>query len=149
MTALLGAILFLAFLTEGVTILSVNQLFAWHVFIGLFIVPLVCVKLATTGYRSVNYYRGDLAYRRKGAIHVLGHALETWRLTKADVRSNPPLARRGARTAVVACGLVAGLILGVASLGWTDAWKGRERRRDGAPSVVVRPDLVEYDDALG
>ena len=69
MTALLGAILLVAFLTEGVTILSVNQWFTWHVFLGLFIVPVVCVKLATTGYRFFNYYRGTAPYRRKGAPH--------------------------------------------------------------------------------
>jgi hypothetical protein len=201
MTALLGAILFVAFLAEGVTILSVNQWFTWHVFLGLFVVPVVCVKLATTGYRFFNYYRGLAPYRRKGtphpilrvtapllvlstisllgagivalavgprhsdtwitihqgsaiawvslaAIHVIGHALETWRLTNAEVRANPPLPRRAARTAVVAGGLVVGLILGIASLGWTDAWKGREHRRDGAPSVDVRPNLVENHDAL-
>ncbi len=202
MTALLGAILLVAFLAEGVTILSVNQLFTWHVFIGLFIVPVVCVKLATTGYRFFNYYKGTPPYRRKGvphpilrvtapllvlstisllgagivglavgprhsdtwitihqgsaiawatfvAVHVIGHALETWRLTNAELRETPPLPHRRARTAVVVGGLVVGLILGVASLGWTDAWKNRERRGDGAsPSAVVRPNLVEDDDAL-
>ena len=185
MTALLGVILLVAFLAEGVTVLSVKQLFTWHVFIGLFIIPVVCVKLATTGYRFFNYYRGVAPYRRKGSphpilritapllalstisllvagivalavgpghsdtwitihqgsaiawatfvgIHLIGHALETWRLTNAEVRANPPIPRRGARTAVVAAGLVVGLILGVASLGWTDAWKNRDRRGDGA-----------------
>lgn len=188
MTALLGAALLVAFLAEGVTILSVNQLFTWHVFIGLFIVPVVCAKLATTGYRFFKYYRGAASYRTKGAphpvlritapllvvstisllaagivalavgprhsdtwitvhqgsaiawvslaaIHVIGHALETWRLTAAEVRADPPLAGRGPRTAVAAAGLVVGILLGVASLGWTDAWQGREQRRDGAPSA--------------
>jgi hypothetical protein len=78
MTALLGAILLIAFVAEMVTVLSVNQLFTWHVFI-----------------------------------------------------------------------FSVGLILGVASLGWTGAWNHREKHRDGAsPSAVVRPDLVEDDDAL-
>jgi hypothetical protein len=200
-TAVLGVILVVAFVAELVTVLSVNELFTWHVFIGLFIVPVVCVKLATTGYRFYNYYKGTPPYRRKGAphpilrisapllvlstvlllvagivalavgprhsdtwitihqgsaiawvtlvvVHLIGHALETWRLTNAEVRANPPLPRRGARTTVVAAGLVVGLLLGIASLGWTDAWKNREHRRDGAPSVVVRPDLVEDHDAL-
>jgi hypothetical protein len=185
LTSLLGAILLVAFAAEGVTVLSVNQLFTWHVFIGLFIVPVVCVKLATTGYRFFKYYRGTAPYRRKGAphpilritapllvvstvsllgagivalavgprhsdpwitihqgsaiawatlvaVHLIGHALETWRLTTAELRANPPIPRRGARTTVVAVGLVVGLILGVASLGWTGAWKNRERRGDGA-----------------
>lgn len=202
MTAVLGAILVVAFAAEAVTVLSVNQLFTWHVFIGLFIVPVVCVKLATTGYRFFNYYKGIPPYRRKGAphpilrvsapllvlstvlllaagivalavgprhsdtwitihqgsaiawatfvvVHVIGHALETWRLTNAELRANPPLPRRGARTTVVAVGLIVGLLVGIASLGWTDAWKNREKRGDGAtPSAVVRPNLVEDDDAL-
>ncbi|MEY2582811.1 MAG: hypothetical protein QOE09_2660, partial [Ilumatobacteraceae bacterium] len=67
-----------------------------------------------------------------------GHAFETWRLTKAELGANAPVPRRGARTAVVAAGLVVGLILGVASLGWTDAWKSRERRGDG-----VTPEYVQ------
>lgn len=187
MTALLGTTLLVAFAAEGVTVLSVNQLFTWHVFFGLFIVPVVCVKLATTGYRFFNYYRGTAPYRRKGtphpilritapllvlstisllfagivalavgprhsdtwitihqgsaiawatfvAVHLIGHALETWRLTNAEVRANPPVPRRGARTAVIAAGLVVGLILGTASLGWTDAWKSRERRGVGVSS---------------
>jgi hypothetical protein len=191
MTALLGAVLLVAFAAEGVTVLSVNQLFTWHVFIGLFVVPVVCVKLATTGYRFFHYYRGKAPYLRKGAphpilritapllvvstisllaagivalavgprhsdtwitihqgsaiawvtlvaVHVIGHALETWRLTNAEVRSQPPIPRRGARTAVVAAGLVIGLILGTASLGWTDAWKSREKRGAGvSPSECV------------
>jgi hypothetical protein len=202
MTAVLGAILVVAFAAEGVTVLSVNQLFTWHVFVGLFIVPVVCVKLATTGYRFVNYYKGTPPYRRKGAphpilrisapllvlstvsllaagivalavgprhsdtwitihqgsaiawatlvvVHTIGHALETWRLTNAEMRASPPLPRRGARTTVVAVGLVVGLLLGIASLGWTDAWQNREKRHDRASaSAVVRPDLVEDDDAL-
>ena len=142
MTALLGAILVVAFGAEVVTVLSVNQLFTWHVFIGLFVVPVVCVKLATTGYRFFNYYRGTPPYRRKGAphpilritapllvlstisllgagivalavgprhsdtwitihqasaiawatfvaVHLIGHALDTWRLTSAELPRIP------------------------------------------------------------
>jgi hypothetical protein len=204
MTALLGAILLVAFAAEGVTVLDVNQLFTWHVFIGLFIVPIVCIKLATTGYRFFNYYRGTAQYRRKGvphpilritapllvlstisllfagivalavgprhsdtwitihqgsaiawatfvAIHLIGHALETWRLTNAEMHANPPIPRRGARTTVVAVGLVVGLILGLVSLGWTGAWKNRERHGAGVapPSAVVRANFVEDEDTLG
>src|SRR5258706_726981 len=71
MTAVLGAILLVAFAIEGVTVLDVKQLFTWHVFVGLFIVPVVCVKLATTGYRFFHYYRGAAPYRRKGAPHPI------------------------------------------------------------------------------
>ena len=48
MTALLGVCLLVAFGIESVTVIDVRQMFTWHVFVGLFIVPLVCFKLATS-----------------------------------------------------------------------------------------------------
>lgn len=44
-------------------------MFTLHVFLGLFVIPMVCLKLATTGYRFFHYYRGTEAYRRKGPPH--------------------------------------------------------------------------------
>ena len=51
-TAMLGLSLLIAFAIESVTVIDVRQMFTWHVFVGLFIVPVVCFKLAITGYRS-------------------------------------------------------------------------------------------------
>lgn len=191
MTAPLGVCLLVAFGIESVTVIDVRQMFTWHVFVGLFIVPLVCFKLATTGYRFWHYYRGAEPYRRKGApnpilrisapllvvatlsmlgagiatlavgpqhsdtwltihqgtviawavlisVHVLGHGLETWRLTTAEVRAKPPVPRRGLRLIFVAASLAIGLAVGVASLGWTTAWRNRPRNGDGrAPATVL------------
>jgi hypothetical protein len=192
MTAVVGAVLLVALAVEGVTVTDVRQLFTLHVFIGLFVIPLVCLKLATTGYRFFHYYRGTAAYRRKGpphpilriaspvviaatiallgtgvvmlavgprhsdtwltlhqgsfivwvtvtTVHLLGHARETWRLTTAEARATPPVPRRGARSALVACSLAVGVLLGVASLGWTSAWKNDQRRHgDPAPVTLLR-----------
>jgi hypothetical protein len=191
MTALLGVCLLVAFGIESFTVIDVRQMFTWHVFVGLFIVPLVCFKLATTGYRFWHYYRGAEAYRSKGAphpilrisapllvvatlsmlgagiatlavgpqnsdtwltihqgsviawavlisVHVLGHALETWRLTTAEVRAKPPIPRRSLRLIFVAASLAIGLTVGVASLGWTSAWRNRPRHGDGlAPATAL------------
>jgi hypothetical protein len=57
-------------------------------------------------------------------IHVLGHIVETFRLTADDLRSDaadevPGVAIR--RVVLLLC-VVIGLGLGVASLGWNDAW---------------------------
>jgi hypothetical protein len=188
LTALVGAVLLFAFAIEGVTILDVRGMFALHIFVGLFVVPVVCLKLTTTGYRFLHYYRGTEAYRRKGpphpvlritapllilatvstlttgivslgvgprnadtwvtihqgsviawvatmTIHVLGHALETWRLTAAEVRAKPPEPRRGVRMMLVCVSLVVGLAVGVLSLSWGGDWKNRsDHRRDGAPT---------------
>lgn len=191
MTGVLGAVLLIALAVEGVTVPSVQDMFTLHVFIGLFVIPAVCLKLATTGYRFFHYYRGTAAYRHKGPphpvlriaaplvilatiallgtgvvmlavgprhsdtwltihqgsfiawfaltmVHVIGHAIETWKLTTAEMRAKPPVPRRGVRTALVAGSLAVGLTLGVASLGWTSAWKNRPRPRgDGAAPAYV------------
>jgi hypothetical protein len=195
LTGVVGALLLVAFAIEGVTILDVRGMFALHIFVGLFAVPVVCLKLGTTGYRFLHYYRGTEAYRKKGpphpvlritapllilatmstlttgivslavgprnadtwvtlhqgsviawiatmTIHVLGHALETWRLTSAEVRAKPRVPRRGVRTMLVLVSLAIGLAVGVLSLSWGNDWKNRsDHRRDGAPaeqSVAAR-----------
>jgi hypothetical protein len=191
LTATIGAVLLVALAVEGVTLLGVREMFTLHVFVGLFLVPVVCSKLATTGYRFFHYYRGTTAYRRKGpphvvlrmaaplvvastvallgtgvimlavgprhsdtwltihqgsfivwvalmTVHVLGHAIETWKLTTAEMRAHPPVPRRRARLALASVSVVCGLALGVASLGWTSAWTNRTRRHDdGAPRALT------------
>jgi hypothetical protein len=71
------------------------------------------------------------------SVHVLGHALETWRLTTAEVRGKPPLPRRSLRLIFVAASLAIGLTVGVASLGWTSAWRNRPRGGDGFAPVTA------------
>ncbi len=191
MTGVLGAVLLVSLAVEGVTVLSVEDMFTLHVAVGLFVIPVVCLKLATTGYRFFHYYRGTAAYRRKGpphpvlritspvvivatisllvsgivtlavgprhsdtwltihqgsfivwfavtTIHVLGHVSETWKLTVAEMRADPPVPRRGARVSLVVCSLAIGLALGTASLGWTSAWEKRPPDRDGnSPALVA------------
>ena len=66
-----GALIFVLLAAEGVTILRVQQLISAHVFIGMLLVPIVVLKLGTTGYRFSRYYRGDPAYVRKGPPPVL------------------------------------------------------------------------------
>lgn len=66
LTATAGAVLFLLLAAEGVTILSIRPLLSAHVFIGILLIPPVVLKLATTGWRFVRYYRGSPEYVRKG-----------------------------------------------------------------------------------
>ena len=184
LTATVGAILFIALLVEGVTVFDVNSMFAIHAFVGLLLIPVALLKVASTAFRFVKYYGHDPAYRRKGpphpilrmlgpvvvlstiallgtgaallavgpsnadtlvtihqasfivwvsvtTIHVLGHIIETWRLTVADFRPSTAktVPRLGARRGLVAISLVVGLGLGVASLGWNSAWANRRHDR--------------------
>ena len=66
LTAATAVVLFLLFSAEGVTLLQLRSLLSWHVFIGMLMVPPVLLKMASTSYRFVRYYRGAPAYRRKG-----------------------------------------------------------------------------------
>jgi hypothetical protein len=71
LTGVLGAVLLVSLAIEGVSVTSVRQMLALHVFVGLFVIPVVCLKLAATGYRFFHYYRGTAAYRRKGPPNVV------------------------------------------------------------------------------
>ena len=61
-----GAALFVILAVEGLTILQIKQLISVHVFVGMLLVPLVLLKIATTSYRAAHYYTDDPSYRRKG-----------------------------------------------------------------------------------
>jgi hypothetical protein len=75
-TATFGAVIFVLLFIEGITLLRIHALISTHVFVGMLLVPFVVIKLASTGYRFVRYYRGDVAYVEKGPppllLRVLG-----------------------------------------------------------------------------
>src|SRR4051812_576202 len=72
-----GAALILLVLlaAEGATIPFVGELRVEHIFIGVLLIPPVLLKMASTGYRFLRYYRGSLAYRRKGPPPLFMRAL--------------------------------------------------------------------------
>lgn len=76
LTALAGAVLFVLLAVEGVTLVDLRPLFAVHAFVGVMLAGPVGVKLASTGYRFIRYYTGNLAYRHKGppepVLRVIG-----------------------------------------------------------------------------
>ncbi len=63
--------LFVIVAVEGATLLQMHQLITVHVFVGMLLVPLVLLKLASTGYRFTRYYTGAPAYTRKGPPHPI------------------------------------------------------------------------------
>jgi hypothetical protein len=66
LTCAIAAVLTFLLLAEGVTLLQLGPLLIPHMFIGLVLVPLVLLKLASTGYRFVRYYTHNPAYTEKG-----------------------------------------------------------------------------------
>ena len=71
LTGAIAAVLLVLLAAEGVTVLQVGALLTPHVVIGMVLVPFVVVKIGSTGWRMVNYYRGDAAYRGRGAPPLL------------------------------------------------------------------------------
>ena len=71
LTATIAAILVVLLAVEGATILSIGPLLPVHIFLGIFLVPLVGLKLASTGYRFLRYYAGALDYRALGPPQAL------------------------------------------------------------------------------
>jgi hypothetical protein len=71
LTAWTGLMLLVFFLAETATLVSVGSLITLHILIGAFLVPLVVLKTATTGWRIARYYVGSDDYRQAGPPPLL------------------------------------------------------------------------------
>lgn len=71
LTAWTGLLLLVGFIAECFTLLSLHAMLSVHIFVGAFLVPLVLLKTATTGWRVARYYLGDAAYRTAGPPPLL------------------------------------------------------------------------------
>lgn len=72
LTAAVGMVLILLTGIELATLLfGLHQFLSLHVFVGLVLVPLVLLKLGTTGWRFTRYYTRSAAYRLKGAPQLI------------------------------------------------------------------------------
>jgi hypothetical protein len=95
LTALNGALLFILLAAIAVTVLFIRPLLRVHYLIGILLLPPLALKLFSTGYRFVRYYRNDAGFRMAGApplllrfviapvlvvsaITVFGTGLELW-----------------------------------------------------------------------
>jgi hypothetical protein len=66
LTAIVAAVLVPLLLAEGATLLNVRSLLTVHAFIGMLLIPVVAVKIASTGWRMVRYYAGTEEYVLRG-----------------------------------------------------------------------------------
>lgn len=71
LTALTGAVLLLLLAVEGFTLLSLQAMLSWHIFVGVLVVPVVLLKLGSTGYRFFRYYTRRPDYVRAGPPPLL------------------------------------------------------------------------------
>jgi hypothetical protein len=70
LTALVGAALLLVLAVEGATILRINSLLSVHAFVGMLLIPIVALKLASAAWRAFRYYRGSADYVLRGPPHA-------------------------------------------------------------------------------
>ena len=66
LTALTGVVLLVLLAVEGLTLISLRSLLSVHIFVGVVVVPIVLLKLGSTGYRFFRYYTHRADYVRAG-----------------------------------------------------------------------------------
>jgi hypothetical protein len=66
LTAFAGILLIVFLAIEGATLLNIHALLTVHAFVGMFLLPIVVLKLGSTGWRMLLYYLGRDEYVRRG-----------------------------------------------------------------------------------
>jgi hypothetical protein len=66
LTAFAGVLLIVFLATEGATLLNLRALLTVHAFVGMFLLPIVALKMGSTGWRMARYYLGGEEYVRRG-----------------------------------------------------------------------------------
>src|SRR6185369_3479136 len=66
LTATAAVLVLFLLAVEGITIVFIRPLLTLHMFIGVVLIPPLCLKLASNGYRFVRYYSGNALYKAKG-----------------------------------------------------------------------------------
>jgi hypothetical protein len=66
LTALTGILLIVFVAVEGATLLNLRALLTVHAFVGMFLLPIVALKMGSTGWRMARYYLGREEYVRRG-----------------------------------------------------------------------------------
>ncbi len=71
LTAIAASALLALVAVELATLLNLRSLLTVHAFVGMLLIPLVALKLASIGWRMARYYLGADEYIRLGPPHVL------------------------------------------------------------------------------
>jgi hypothetical protein len=106
LTAATAAVLLFLLAAEGATLVAIGRLLLPHVFLGFLLIPPVLLKLASTGWRMLRYYRHADEYVRRGPPAVL------LRVLVAPITVLATVVLFGSGVALVALGR-GGILLGV------------------------------------
>lgn len=66
LTAVAGILLIVFLAVEGATLLNLRALLTVHAFVGMFLLPILLLKIGSTGWRMASYYLGREEYVRRG-----------------------------------------------------------------------------------
>ena len=71
LTAIVATLLVPLLAIEGATLLNLRSLLTVHAFVGMLLIPVVALKLASTGWRMVRYYLHAEEYVQRGPPHAV------------------------------------------------------------------------------
>jgi hypothetical protein len=71
LTAVVATLLLVLLAVESATLLDLGRWLTVHAFVGMLLIPVVALKLASTGWRLVRYYFGGEEYVRRGPPHIV------------------------------------------------------------------------------
>jgi hypothetical protein len=107
LTLALAALLIVLLAVEGATILRIHSLLTVHAFVGMLLIPVVGLKVASTGWRMLRYYLRGEEYVRRGPPHVV------LRMLVAPVLLLTTVIVFGTGVALLALGQTHGTLVGV------------------------------------
>ncbi|MDX6487111.1 MAG: hypothetical protein QOF43_2264, partial [Gaiellaceae bacterium] len=107
LTALVASALLILLAIEGATLLRLTSLLTVHAFVGMLLIPVVALKLASTGWRMLRYYRNGEEYVRRGPPHVV------LRVLVAPVIVLSTLVLFGTGVALLVLGQTSGTVVGL------------------------------------
>jgi hypothetical protein len=155
LTAIVATVLVLLLALEGATLLNLRSLLTVHAFVGMLLIPVVALKIASTGWRMARYYLRGEEYVRRGPPHVV------LRVLVAPLIVVTTVAVFGTGVALLARGETHGLLVGLhkaSFLVWLGATgihvlahlvDGLAALRRRVPGLAVRLGLVTAVVALG
>jgi len=75
LTAIVATLLLVLLAIEGATLLNMRSLLTVHAFVGVLLIPVIALKLASTGWRMIRYYLGADEYVRRGPPNIVLRAI--------------------------------------------------------------------------
>jgi len=75
LTAIVATLLLVLLALEGATLLNMRSLLTVHAFVGVLLIPVIALKLGSTGWRMISYYLGSDEYVRRGPPNIVLRAI--------------------------------------------------------------------------